>query len=448
MLALLVVGFGAFIAILYFLASGDAGAQDSNNGGAHAAAKGFNGYSALVELVEADGMNVDVSRNPSDLETTDLLVLTPPRFADPQELAKVIEAREYLGPTLVILPKWSVIPPNFLIEAEDEDDIEDGWVYYGALSPPLWADQAEGPLALGVARGPVAQIPAPIDEGDTAQPEPEAQRALTQTQGRSPGNGFTTRGQIRGISGKLPTNQGLFAKPKMPHIPLVSSKDGRPLALALRYDTEEYDAATSAEERDEIELAQDNWVVFLLEADLMNNWGLANRDRAKTALSIVRIMGDGYNDNVVFDLTLNGFGGTMNLLTLAFQPPFLAATICLLFAIFIVGWRAFLRFGPSTLGERGTAFGKARLVTNGADLIVRAGRFGLLAEPYIALNARRLARALALPRPDPNAIDEALAVRDPAAPSFTARADALRAASKPTDILRAARALNSQVKPS
>ena len=426
-LAIVVVGFSVFIAILYFLSVGDIGPQNSNNGRAHAAGKGLNGYSALVELVEADGFEVTQSRKTSDLETSSLLVLTPPHRMDPAELTQIIEQREFTGPTLVILPKWGAVPSSFLVQAEKPEEVQEGWVILGGLNAPRWADEASGPLALGLA------------PGGTAQPE---QPQISNEQTELAKQRFATRGQIRGITGELPSGFGFAAQPKEPHIPLVLDQAGRTIALALRDDTGDYVAAANDEERDEIELSDSNWVVFVIEPDLMNNWGLADRDRAKAALSIVRIMGDGYVDRVVFDLTLNGFGGTVNLLTLVFQPPFLAATICLILAVLIIAWRAFLRFGPAAARARETAFGKARLVTNGADLIVRAGRLQLLAEPYIALSARRIGRSLGLAKPEPTAIDEALAARQPGKPSFTARAEELRVASKPAEILRAARALN------
>ena len=45
-LAILIVGFGAFAAMLYFIGVGDIGPEDGENGRAHSAASGLNGYSA------------------------------------------------------------------------------------------------------------------------------------------------------------------------------------------------------------------------------------------------------------------------------------------------------------------------------------------------------------------------------------------------------------------
>ena len=53
-LAIVALGFLTFIAMLYFISVGDTG-RSENDGGAHAAAKGLNGYAGLVRLLEAEG---------------------------------------------------------------------------------------------------------------------------------------------------------------------------------------------------------------------------------------------------------------------------------------------------------------------------------------------------------------------------------------------------------
>ena len=122
---------------------------------------------------------------------------------------------------------------------------------------------------------------------------------------------------------------------------------------------------------------------------------------------------------------------------------FLAATLCLMLALLIIGWRAFKRFGPAaTTGGPGIAFGKQRLIANGAGLIVRARRLHLLGAPYAALTARRLADRLGLARADAESIDTALARRLPAEEPFSRRAARLESATRPADILGAAQALD------
>ena len=63
-LAVLAVGAGAFLLLLYAIGAGlDAG--NDRNGGAHAAANGLNGYAGLVRLLEAQGHEVSLSRSES-----------------------------------------------------------------------------------------------------------------------------------------------------------------------------------------------------------------------------------------------------------------------------------------------------------------------------------------------------------------------------------------------
>lgn len=462
LLALIVVGFGVFLAILYLIAMGNPGAQNSQNARAHAASKGLNGYSALVELVEADGHRVSRSRSQSGLETSDLLILTPPRYMDPEELASILERREYLGPTLVILPKWRAIPSRFSRLLEDPDAAKDGWVLLDGASLPRWAEAEEGILALGLERGGTKEAPQDAsvmaqrmaevvanaspeasdpENPDSENPDPESGGEERVDITRDP-QSFTTVYPLDEITGLLPTSVGFFAPPDPSRKPIVQDQAGRMIAFSYEQDSYYEDPADRLSE----DYGPSNWIVFVIEPDLMNNWGLADETRAMAALSLVRNMDWGEFDGVVFDLTLNGFGGTINLLTLAFEPPFVAATICLILAIIILGWRAFLRFGPSVVRARETAFGKARLVTNGADLIVRAGRLALLVEPYISLSAKRMARSLGLPKPEPDAINAALALRQPDEASFTERCNDLRSASKVSDIVRAARALNDQTR--
>lgn len=444
-LGLVVIGFALFLAMLYFLSTGDTGPNQNNNGRAHAASKGLNGFSALVELLEADDYTVTVSRERGDLDTSGLLILTPPKFMDADELSEIIEDRQYSGPTMVILPKWFAIPSRMLTErVKEPEKIKRGWVMLSGASKPGWADSLEGDMALELERDSrdideveipeiVAGIAPQIVEGeeDEEADPPENRRWSI------PSDAPYIRNAMRTMSGQLPSPSGFFLKPTDQQTPMVLDGEGNPIVVSIRGLNVGYEL-----EENEVDEGDPNWVVFVVEPDLMNNWGLADDDRALAALELVRAMGYTGTDRVTFDLTLNGFGGSMNLLTLAFTPPFLAATLCLLLAIVIIGWRAFRRFGPSAAGGRTQAFGKAQLVTNGAELIVRARRLNLLAEPYITLSARRLARALGLAKPDPEAIDAALAQRLPDEAPFTLQAERLRAASGPTDILRAAGALN------
>jgi hypothetical protein len=397
---LIAVGFASFLALLYFIGAGDTGGPGEDDGRAHAAARGLNGYAGLVRLLEAEGYEADLSRSPEGLKTRELLVIAPPLYANAEEVAGILEQRANLGPTLLILPKWRAsVPPPAL--RRQMPAFEDGWVRLG---------------------NPVA-----IDIGENL-PEPFrfTSELATLDEGR---NAPAWRGF--GLAGSLPTGTAHRAAPSPGFEPLIIDSSGGMLAFSVlgEPETDFYEDA--------------HWTVIVTEPDLLNNYGLADPTRAAAALAIIRETGFSGADRVVFDLTLNGFSGAQNLLSLAFQPPFVAATICLVLALMIVAWRAFMRFGAVATAAPEIAYGKERLVRNGAGLVVRAKRMRLLAEPYAALVQRRIVRLLGLPCADASTIDDAIAERLPGEQPFTARAAALRDARSPNEILRAARALDS-----
>lgn len=399
MLGVILAGFAAFLAMLWFISAGDTGGDRANDGGAHAASVGLNGYAGLVRLLEGAGHPVEVSRSPAGLETNDLLVIAPSPFADDKAIGALLEARQYVGPTLVLLPKWRARTVPDRAPEEIRERFKQGWVRLGMASNVRWSDDLPAPYPFETE----------IEQLDADE---------------SPG------WEGLGLSGELPSRTIRHALGKDTLEPLVSDAAGRVLAFNV----------LGEEGSDFYENA--HWTIIVAEPDLVNNWGLADPARAAAALALVREAGWGEDTRVVFDLTLNGFSGAQNLLSLAFQPPFLAGTLCLILALLVVGWRAFMRFGAVAVSVPETGFGKQRLVRNGAGLVLRAKRMRLLAQPYAALARRRTARALGLKRADDEAIDAALNQRLPDEPPFSARARTLREAAAPDDILRAARALD------
>jgi hypothetical protein len=403
-LAMLLIGAVAFLAMLWFIGSGQTGRQ--NDGGTHAAAKGLTGFAALSGMLEVDGYEVSTTRNKAQLDDEGLLILTPPPFADADELTEIVAARRYIGPTILVLPKWNAV------EARRGTDARDGWVTIEGGSIPFWTASLEDELAM---KPSFDDVPA-----------------------RAP----HWRGL--GMRGRLPDPRTVMALDGAKVVPLVRDSTGRVLAGYL--DDDGYypslaDAAGIPAGNAE-ELDQSKWnVTVVAEPDLLNNYGMADRQRADLARELIYQAMEGEDLAITFDLTLNGFGGAKNLLTLAFEPPFLAATLCLILAMIVVAWRAFRRFGPPLAEARPLAFGKARLVANSAAFIQRTGRLHLLARPYAELVAARIARLLGLRAPDEAAIDAALARRDPETPPYSLQVAALRGAKGRNDTLRAARAL-------
>jgi hypothetical protein len=410
LLAVIVVGAGAFLLFLYALGAGWDGGSEQD-GGAHAGARGLNGFAGLVRLLEAQGHEVSLSRSEARLDDESLLVLTPQAGSDPNELAQIIANRRYSGPTLLILPKWFVLPASML----PGSDAPEGWVMLGGADAP---DLTSAIVGL---------------EGETI--------AIAKSQ----------RWHGAGETGSLPEPDTVMAFTAGLVMPMVTDDSGRVLAGYIA-DNGAYPVLAQAAGVPPLDpegdvTDNDIWpVVIVAEPDLMNNYGLADQQRAGLAHAIVDAALEDYDLPVVFDLTASGISRSQNLLTLVFEPPFLAATLCLLLAALVIGWRAFRRFGPPVAEAPALAMGKKQLARNGGGLVERAKRLHLLGPPYAALITARMAETLGIREPDlaarEAAIGRVLAGRGLAA-DYAERAEALRRARHPNELLRAASALRS-----
>ena len=410
LLAVLAIGAGAFLLLLYAIGAGWNGSND-RNGGAHAAANGLNGFAGLAALLEARGHDVSLSRSEARLDDESLLVLTPQHGADGEALSEIIGARRYIGPTLLILPKWLALPT----EVNPSIEAPRGWVMLGGAVAPGWLKSLEG---FGDAEAEIGE--------------------------RNRWDGLQ-------LTGELPDRERVLSLDATRVLPLVTDERGDVLAGYLA-DSGSYPLLANAANMplrnpEELDTDTDLWpLVVISEPDLANNYGLAEAVRAQAAVRIVEATLEGNDVPIVFDLTVAGLGRSQNLLTLAFQPPFLAATLCLILTALVIAWRAFRRFGPPVAEAPALAMGKRQLARNGGGLIARAKRLHLLGPPYAALIAARLAAALGVREPDPQAreaaVARALSARGLAA-DYLARADALRRARHPAELLRAARALRT-----
>jgi hypothetical protein len=414
MLAVLVIGAGALLLFLYAVGAGWDGRGD-RDGGSHAAANGLNGFAGLVRLLEAEGHDVSLSRTEARLQDEALVVLTPQLYSDGKRIAEIIEERRYRGPTLVILPKWFAIDASRLQSV----DVPQGWVVLSGAAAPRWLGEIDA------IEGAKAEI------------------------------GERKRWEGMGLAGALPaptkalavTESTLESSDWTSLLPLVSDENGDVLAGYFN-DNGDYpllDEPSGYSPGDEAD--RNLWpVVIVAEPDLMNNYGMADRQRAALARAIVDATIGKRDLPVVFDLTLAGLGRSENILTLAFTPPFLAATLSLLLAALVIGWRAFRRFGPPVTEAPTLAKGKRQLARNGAALVERARRLHLLGPPYAALVTARLADLLAIREADPHAREAAIArvlAARGLASDYTHQTEALRRARHSAELLRAAHALRT-----
>ena len=398
--ALVLFAILAFVAFLYLVGQGGLSGQ-ANNGRAHAASNGLTGFAGLTRLLEADGTQVDRSRNRAALDDPGLLILTPPQQADAEELAEIVDRRRTIGPTMVIAPKWFAMPAG-------DQGKEPGWVRVVDTADD-WSFEIDGQE--------LEFSQTEIDKG------PPQWQGLSHS-GSLPDDTFVASLEATDADGFLS--------------PIVTDDENHVLAAYLADDGSYLDGDLTLDP-----MRNDGRAIFgmmlVAEPDLLNNWGMADEARASLALELVQIARQGTDGPVRFDLTMNGLGGSRNLLTLAFEPPFLAATLTLLLALAIAFWRAFARFGPALRPTPAIAPGKSQLVANGAQVIARSRRLRLLGKPYAALVRARIARRLGLKDTDSEAIDAALAARGAA--DFENTLQTMRGAKGGGDILRAARSL-------
>ncbi len=413
-LGLVVFGAACFVALLWIIGSGmDDPAPRAS--GAHVQGKGLTGYAALGQYLEKRGFTVTPVRSRGALDQPGVLILTPAHRATGEELNRLVQARRNAGPTIVVLPKWLAIPlPKNAPKAQD------GFVKLLDVMTPDWKGFYD---------------------------DVTLQSGALET-GPRPG-GWSGAG----LTGQLPDPSEVFSGRGDALIPLVTGDGGGQVLAGYIADGGDYPRLQALSDvyedhSEELEDPPRYPVIFVFDADLFNNYGMSRQSNALLAEQLVLAALDGDPRKVSFDLTLAGYGRSPSLLALAFTPPFLAATLCLLLAAAVVLWRAYQRFGPPVLAARALAFGKRELVGNAAGLIQRARRLHLLGPPYADAARERLVKALALPsrlshEQADAAIDRALAARAPGLAAFSETTAQLRAARKPTDLLRAARQLHA-----
>jgi len=381
--AMVAAGFVSFIILLAWIGTG---MPAGNDGGAHGLGKGIAGYAALAAMLSADDHRVEFNRVPRQIGGRELRILTPLADADAKEIAAQIHPRRMaMGPTILVLPKWVTMPlqtdPRVPQSAPGKawshlfgpPRAPTGWTTILDRQFPHWNGFLDRVgVHLGHPKGPAAQ-------------------------------GWRT---ADGAFGPLPDDHvvlsgGGFDDDDHPLVPLVRSGDGRILAGYFAdggaYPT--LDAMAGIAPTGDNTTTQPLVIVF--EPDLLDNRGLADKATGLLARRLVLAAAGNDQRRIVFDVSLAGLGTSRNLLTLAFMPPFLAATICLLLAMAGSIWRGFARFGPAHAGSPADRVGRIALVEGGAALLLRARRHHLIAQPYAEAARERLIVALGLPRRRP-----------------------------------------------
>lgn len=303
------------------------------DGRAHALSVGATGFQGLVRLVGYTDGATRMIRSESDAHSTDDLIVVA---VEPRTEAAALKAfvdARGQRPTLLILPKWNTVP----VEGRR------GWVHDAGVIDP------------GLLSGLVKELD---DVAVTAAGDD-----------RRPLRGI---GILNGMS--VPTPGNLHALKGSDIQPLIVNRSGDIVLGKIA-----------------------EWPLYLLaDPDLLNNQGLKDPARASAAVDMVNAL-NVQSDMLAFDLTINGFGSSQNILQLAFEPPFLALTIALLLAALLAGLQGAFRFGPERREEREIALGKAALVENSAALIRLARREHRAGSAYAELIREAAASAAAAP---------------------------------------------------
>jgi hypothetical protein len=112
-------------------------------------------------------------------------------------------------------------------------------------------------------------------------------------------------------------------------------------------------------------------MLLIADPDLLNNQGLGRADHAAVALRL--LTGELRARGVVFDETIHGYQRSTGLLAEALRLPLLPATLHGLLVAGLVVWSASARFGKPLPALLPPARGKAVLIDNTAELLLRGG---------------------------------------------------------------------------
>jgi hypothetical protein len=336
MIAMVLVGVFSFAAFITLSAFAPE-LSSGRDGRAHALSNSAVGFAGAVRLARATfGDVVSVGRRVNDPTRYDGLVVLSPEHGF---------SPEALGPamgasTLIVLPKWAVMP----------DLLHRGWVLRAGAYDPAQVSAMVGDFAPGAV---------------VAQAEGVVTPRLTD---------YYSQGVATGPIQSLQTISGAGLTP------IVVDQEGRPIVVR-------------------VDAYEDQDVYILADPDFLNTQGVANLATARAGMSILqRVHTRG--QPIVFDVTMNGLGSSRSMLRLAFEPPFLGATLAIAVAAGLLGWRAASRAGPAAPRRRAIALGKAALADNSAALLRLTGRARKLGPGYARLIGAQLAEELSGARKD------------------------------------------------
>ena len=369
-----IVSFVAYIVLSAYADELDPG-QDGDE---HALSRSAVGYAGIVRLLNAVSPGAAVlSRGDEESFGRSLNVITLKRWQSFNE----DDFYNYRGPVLIVLPKWRTIRHDTRrgwVELLPNTNTDSGAnshlipdsdvtisVYDEAIEIQLAQDAADEELTIIRSPNLSNNIDGALDDTDRWDMDPHLNR---RTEPRLFENDLVRREITTPIK----------------HLQTISGD-------AIN------DVLIDPKGRIILGRIPDTGIYILSEPDLLNNLGMADLSRAHFATDLINALKSDEKP-VYFDLTKHGFQRTRNMLKLAFEPPFGAATLTAFIAALILAWRSGVRFGPSRREKRAYALGKRALADNSASLIRMAGREHRYGASYAALISRLAARATGAPR--------------------------------------------------
>lgn len=341
-ISLVLIGIFSFAALVTL--SGYAGdLRQKNNGQAHAMSRSAIGYGGLAQLLGDLDFDVRMART-EDVAYADDNALRVFTLSRPYQ-ADALDDLNLYSPTLIIMPKWITTPVKG----------KAGWVQKGWGEPPIFNVDNH--------------------ERDLEELTGEVSFASIETEDKS-------------VTYTVSSTVG--DKDIMPGLEIENLQWLKGENLLDIYRVKAGPVLVKIE---------DSSTYILSDPDFMNTMGISTKTRARFAVDMIEaVIADANADpnRIDFDLTFHGFGGKTNVIKVLTQPPFLAATLCLLAAGGLIAWQAFSRFGDPLQVKRDYALGKFSLADNAARFIRIAGREPNMANDYAKLVRKQVIKGLNL----------------------------------------------------
>ena len=117
----------------------------------------------------------------------------------------------------------------------------------------------------------------------------------------------------------------------------------------------------------------DEEIYILSDPDVLNNFGLARLENAKTGLGMIDFITRRDDQSIIFDATLHGFERSTNLMKILLSVPWIGATLLALASMALIIWSAAVRLGAPEREAPAIAAGKRADVALGFEGLIRDG---------------------------------------------------------------------------